>query len=151
MSRTAERAHELCRGQAESLGLTLWDVRYVKEGADYYLRFMIDKPGGVFIEDCEKLSRAIDPLLDEADFLRERYILEVSSPGIGRELCRPEHFPPFFGCDVTIKLIRPLNGIKQVTGKLVEFNRGAVTVELKRERKTFQAGEYSRINLFEEI
>ena len=151
MSQTAQRARELCGSQAELLGLTLWDVRYVKEGADFYLRFIIDKPGGVFVEDCEKLSRAVEPLLDEADFIRDRYILEVSSPGIERELARPEHFPPFYGHLVTVKLQRPADGIKQVTGKLVNYNNGAVTITHEEETKTYQANEYSRINLYEEL
>ena len=151
MPNTADRAREICKPEAEKLDLILWDVRYIKEGAAYYLRVIIDKPGGVFIEDCESLSRAVDPLLDEADFIREHYILEVSSPGVGRELSRPEHFPPYMGREVTVKLIRPRLGVKQFTGSLTAYENGAVTLEVSGEPRIFPQNEISKINLFEEI
>ncbi len=111
-------------------GLSLWDVRFVKEGAQQYLRIYIDKPGGVGIEDCEKVSRAIDKPLDELDPIEQNYCLEVCSPGVERELIRQEHFEEFLGADIKVKMIRPIDGIgKEFAGVLSGFENGAVTVE----------------------
>jgi ribosome maturation factor RimP len=105
---------------ARQLGLSLWDVRFVKEGAGWFLRILIDKPGGVGIDDCEKMSRALNPLLDQADPIEQSYCLEVGSPGIGRELTRPEHFQRFAGARVRVKLIRPgQDGRRELTGTLL--------------------------------
>ena len=85
---------------AQELGLTLWDVRFVKEGASWYLRFMIDKPEGVSIDDCVAMSRRMNPILDEADPIAHAYCMEVMSPGVERELTRPEHFAACAGMPV---------------------------------------------------
>ena len=114
---------------AESLGLRVWDVRYLKEGSQWYLRVFIDKDGGVDINDCERMSRALDAPLDEADPIDGEYILEVSSPGIERELIRPEHFEAFIGEDIMVKMIRPLEGIgKEFKGVLTAYDNGDVTI-----------------------
>ncbi len=115
----AERVRAFVLPYAEKLGLTVWDVRYVREGGAWYLRVFIDKPGGVGIEDCEKMSRAIDAPLDELDPVPDSYCLEVSSPGVDRELTRPEHFEQYAGSPVTVRLIRPLaDGRRVLEGKL---------------------------------
>ena len=103
----AARAKALALPYAEQLGLTLWDVRFLKEGAQHYLRFWIDKPGGVDLDDCEAMSRAIDKPLDDADFIAQSYTLEVCSPGIERELTRDEHFTQYIGERVTAKRTHP--------------------------------------------
>ncbi len=90
---------ELAVPIAADLGLRIWDVRYLKEGSQWFLRVFIDKDGGVDINDCENMSRALDAPLDELDPIAGEYILEVSSPGIERELIRPEHFMQFIGAD----------------------------------------------------
>lgn len=116
---TAAAVWKLAQPIAESLGLTVWDVRFVKEGALWYLRIYIDKPEGVGIEDCEAMSRAVNGPLDELDPIDQSYCLEVSSPGINRELTRPEHFETFLDCFVIAKLIRPLeDGSREVGGIL---------------------------------
>lgn len=105
---------------AEKLGLILWDVRFVKEGASWYLRIFIDKPGGVTLDDCVAMSRAVDEPLDEADPISQAYFLEVSSPGIERELTRPEHFEAMKGRDVSVNLYRPTeDGEKEIIATLV--------------------------------
>ena len=116
---------------AEGLGLTVWDVRFVKEGALWYLRIFIDKPEGVGIEDCEAMSRAVNGPLDALDPIDGSYCLEVSSPGINRELTRPEHFEAFLDCFVIAKLIRPLpDGTREVGGILRARNDdGSVTLQ----------------------
>ncbi len=101
------------------LDYDLWDVEYVKEGADYYLRITIDREEGITIDDCETVHRAIDPLLDEADPIEGAYHLEVSSPGIERELKYDWHYEQFIGATVEAKLFAPLNGRKSVCGSLV--------------------------------
>ncbi|MGN0453492.1 MAG: ribosome maturation factor RimP [Ruminococcus sp.] len=115
---------------AEGLGLQLWDVRYLKEGAQWYLRIFIDKEGGVSVDDCETVSRAVDEPLDALDPIKEAYILEVSSPGLERELVRDEHFEKYRGADITVRLIRPMEILgKEFKGVLKDFNKDTVTVE----------------------
>jgi ribosome maturation factor RimP len=120
---------KLAEPLVESLGYFLWDVEYVKEGADMYLRITIDSEEGITIEDCEKVHRAIDPLLDEADPIEEAYHLEISSPGIERELKNEMHISACEGWDVGVRLYAPLDGAKSYTGKLAGLNgEGAVEV-----------------------
>jgi len=128
---TVELVWNLVNPIVEGLGLTLWDVRFVKEGAMWYLRIFIDNDKGVGIEDCEAVSRAIDEPLDEQDPIDQNYCLEVSSPGIERELVRPEHFEKFIGADVIVKMIRPLDKIgKEFGGVLKSADKADITVTL---------------------
>ena len=127
-SGVAAQAEALAAPLAQSLGLSLWDVRFVKEGAEWYLRFFIDKEGGVTIDDCEALSRALDDPLDEADFIDQSYYLEVSSPGLNRELTRDRHFVQMQGQPVLIKLYRPVNGSKQWNGILKERSDAGLVI-----------------------
>ena len=126
---TVTAVEEIARPIADDLGLKIWDVRYLKEGSQWYLRVFIDKDGGVDINDCERMSRALDEPLDQADPIDGEYILEVSSPGIERELVKPEHFAAFIGADIMVKMIRPIDGIgKEFKGVLTAFEDGEVTV-----------------------
>lgn len=111
------------------MGLRIWDVRYEKEGSGWFLRYFIDRPGGITIEDCANFSRAVDPLLDRADPIAGAYCLEVSSPGIERQLTRPWHFRESMGKTVSLRLIRPLNGSRQFTGKLSGYDEENITLE----------------------
>jgi ribosome maturation factor RimP len=101
------------------LGYELWDVEYVKDGAFWYLRITIDSPKGIDIDDCEKVLRAIDPIIDEADPIEEQYYLEVSSPGIERELKEDWQIEACEDWDVEVRLYAPLNGAKSYLGRLV--------------------------------
>ncbi len=116
------RTVDVCRAigepLAQQLGLLLWDVRFVKEGATWYLRYIIDKDGGVGIDDCVALTRLLNPALDAADPIPQSYCLEVTSPGMERELTRPEHFERYAGTPVRVTLIRPLEGVREFTGTL---------------------------------
>lgn len=103
----------------ESLGYSIWDLEYVKEGADYFLRVTIDSPNGITIDDCETVHRAIDPVLDEADPIEGAYHLEVSSPGIERDLRTDEHFQACAGEQVEVRLFAPLDGAKVYAGRLI--------------------------------
>lgn len=123
---------ELAQPLAESLGLSLWDVRFVKEGADWFLRIIIDKDGGVSINDCVDLTHLINPVLDKADPIPQSYCLEVMSPGIERELTRPEHFAAYVGEPVTVLLIRPAeNGQREFVGLLTEYTDETLSLELE--------------------
>ncbi|MBR3988479.1 MAG: ribosome maturation factor RimP [Clostridia bacterium] len=126
----AESVKSIAEPIAENFGVRVWDVRFLKEGAEWYLRIFIDKDGGVNINDCENVSRAIDPLLDEKDFISQNYILEVSSPGLERELTRDEHFEEYVGKDIKVRLIRPMEGLgKEFCGVLKSFDGSDLTIE----------------------
>ena len=126
---TVSKVRELCEPIVTSLGLRLWDVRYVKEGAQWYLRIFIDKDGGVDINDCEAVSRAVNDPLDALDPIDNAYCLEVCSQGIERELVRDEHFAQFIGADIMVRLTRPIEGIgKELDGKLKAYDDGMVTI-----------------------
>ena len=129
----------------ESLGYFLWDVEYVKEGADMYLRITIDSEEGITIEDCEKVHRAIDPLLDEADPIEEAYHLEISSPGIERELRTDEHISLSVGCRVEAKLFAPKDGAKSIIGELVGFNGGKISVKTAEREYLLDKSEISKL------
>jgi len=103
---------------AEQLGYSIWDVEYVREGADYYLRITIDSEEGITIDDCETFSRAIDPILDEADPITDSYHLEVSSPGLERDIKTPEHIAYCTGETVEARLFAPLQGSRVHRGVL---------------------------------
>lgn len=124
----ASRVRSLLTPTAEALGYAIWDVEYVKEGAEMVLRITIDKPEGITIDDCEAMHRAIDPILDEADPIENAYRLEVSSPGLERELSRPEHFASAIGEMIEVRLFAPLDGRRTVTGTLVAADDDSVTV-----------------------
>ena len=127
---TVQKVWEIAEPIANELGLNLWDVRYVKEGADWYLRVFIDKDGGVDINDCEAMSRALDEPLDEQDPIAQADTLEVSSPGLERPLVRDEHFTQFIGADIMVKMIRPADGLpKEFKGVLTDYSDGQVTIK----------------------
>lgn len=129
---TVEIVTELVNPIVEKMGLKLWDVRFVKEGASWYLRIFIDKDSGVTIEDCEAVTRAVDKPLDDLDPIEQNYCLEVSSPGIERELIKDEHFDTFLGAPIMVKTIRPAeNGERDFKGTLVAHDKENITVILE--------------------
>lgn len=115
----------------DELGLELWDIRYLKEGADWFLRIFIDKDGGVDINDCEQFSRAIDAPLDELDPIEQAYCLEVCSPGLERDLTRPEHFEKYKGAAVKVRMIRPVDGVRDFSGTLEDHDGGSIVLRLE--------------------
>lgn len=131
MSKVTELTAQLAQPAIAAQGCTLWDVEYVKEAGSWYLRLYIDKAGGVSIDDCEAISRAVSDLLDEADPIQESYTFEVSSAGADRPLKKPEHFQAFLGAAVDVKLYRPVRGRKELTGILTGYQDGNVTLSLE--------------------
>ena len=131
----------------EENGCSLWDVEYVREGSERYLRVYIDKEGGVDITDCEKVHRAIDPVLDEKDPIAESYHFEVCSAGLERVLKRPGDFARFMDSAVLVKLYRPRNGLKEIPGILRGYEEGKVTLEAGKETITFEKSEVALVRL----
>jgi ribosome maturation factor RimP len=131
----------------ESHGCSLWDVEYVREGSERFLRLYIEKEGGVDITDCEAISRAVDPVLDEKDPIAESYHFEVCSAGLERALKRPSDFERFMGSAITVKLYRPRNGLKELPGILRGYEDGRITVEAGKETITFEKSEVALVRL----
>lgn len=142
----AGTVRDLVAPVADELGYMLWDVEYVKEGADMILRITIDKPEGIDIEDCEKMSRAIDPIIDEADPIEVSYKMEVSSPGIERALSRPEHFEACIGEKVEVKLYAPVNGKKQLVGILVAHDEKTITVSCEENDTVLEKSAVAKVS-----
>ena len=144
---TVEKVLEIISPIAQEQNLDIWDVKYLKEGASYFLRIFIDKPEGITIDDCETFSRAIDEPLDEADPIKEAYFLEVSSPGLQRELVKPEHFEAFIGEEVIVKLYKAIDKEKELIGKLVGFEKAFVTIEYNGESLKIEKQNIAKVNL----
>ena len=146
MAGAAERVYALIKETVENCGVELWDVKYLKEGASWYLRVFIDKPEGISIDDCTDVSHAIDPVIDQADPIDDSYYLEVCSPGLERELSRPEHFVKMMGQKIKIKLYKAVDGVKEFTGMLKSAQDG-VTIETENGDVTFTLKEISKAHL----
>lgn len=128
---TEQRIYEMVTPMIEKMGYLVWDVRYEKEGADWYLRIFIDSENAaISIQDCEKVTRPVSDMLDEEDPIPHHYILEVSSVGLDAELLRESHFDACIGCEVRARGIRPLpDGSREVIGILTAWDKDSVTVE----------------------
>ena len=141
------RTEELLAPIAEENGVEIYDVEYLKEGSDWYLRAYIDKPEGVNIPDCENVSRALSDKLDEVDFIDDAYILEVSSPGLGRTLKKDKHLEKSLGEEVELRLYKPRDKQKEFTGILKSFDADSVIIETEEEEKVFARSEIALIRL----
>ena len=147
MSKVTDAVLALAEPVAVSLGLEIWDVEFVKEAGTRYLRVYIDKAEGVSIQDCEDFSRALDPVLDEADPIPESYVFEVSSAGAERVLKRPGDFERFLGSDVAVKLYQPQDGSKQFVGELAGYMDGDVTILQNGKERTFSKSSVAQVRL----
>lgn len=128
MSKVTDKVEALAKPVVEDEGCELWAVEYVREAGTWYLRIFIDKDGGVGIDDCERISRRLDPILDEEDPIPDSYVFEVGSAGAERELKRPSDFEKFIGSSVEVKFYQPVDGKKTVVGTLESYENGDVTV-----------------------
>ena len=147
MSKVTETVTALAAPVAETLGLELWDVEYIREAGQWFLRVYIDKDGGVSINDCEALSRALDPVLDEADPISDSYVFEVSSAGAERELKRPGDFERFMGSGAEVRLYQPVNGSKSYVGTLSGYDDGNVTLTAAGKELTFEKSQIAQVRL----
>ncbi len=143
----AEKVFGLIKDTVEAEGVSLWDVKYVKEGASWYLRVILDSEEGISIDDCTNVHHAIDPVLDEADPIKDSYFLEVCSPGLERELSRPEHFEKYKGADIKLKLYKAINGSKELCGELVSFDGKELVIKAADEEIILEKSAFSSCRL----
>ncbi len=142
-----EQVWQLAEPIAAARGCEIWDTEYVREGAEWYLRIYLDKEGGVDIDDCEAVSRAMDPILDEKDLIPSSYTFEVCSAGLERALKRPGDFARFLGSDVLVRLYRPKDGTKEFPGVLRGYEDGRVTIDYLGKPVTFEKSEVALVRL----
>lgn len=128
-----EKVEQLIEKTINELGYELYDVEYAKEGKDYFLRILIDKNEGIDLNDCEKVNDAVNPILDAADYIKEQYFLEISSPGIERTLRKDKHLKQNIGEKVEIKLFKPINKQKNIIGILKDYNAEQIEIETSEE------------------
>ena len=148
MAKVTDVVAQLATPVVEQAGCSLWDVEYVKEAGEWFLRVYIDKEGGVSIDDCEAVSRPLSDLLDEADPIEGSYTFEVSSVGADRVLKKPEHFARFQGQEVEVKLYRPRDGRKDFVGVLRSWRDGDVTLDVGGEPAIFEKKEIALVRLY---
>ena len=141
------RTQELLEPIARANGVSIYDVEYGKEGADYHLCAYIDKPEGVSIQDCENVSRALSDALDREDFIADAYVLEVSSPGLGRALKKDKHLQAAIGADVEVRLFRPVDKCKEFAGVLESFDAESITILEGETARTFERTDVALIRL----
>lgn len=147
MNKTAQIVYDLALPIAQSQGVEIWDVEYLREAGQWFLRVYIDKPEGIGIDDCERFSRELDPVLDAADPISESYVFEVSSAGAERQLKRPSDFERFIGSNVEVKLYKASDGSKIYVGALKAYVDGAVTIESAGMERTFDADNIAQVRL----
>ena len=147
MSKITDKVTELAKPVVEEEGCSLWDVEYVREAGSWFLRIFIDKDGGVGIDDCERISRRLDPILDEADPIPDSYVFEVGSAGAERELKRPGDFEQFMGSEVEVRLYQPVNGCKVYVGVLAGDDNGRVTVTVGKNEVSFDKSQIALVKL----
>ena len=147
MKKITETVRELAEPVVLAHGCTLWDVEYVREAGQWYLRLYIDKEGGVDILDCEAISRRVSDLLDEADPIESSYIFEVGSAGAERALKRPGDFERFMGSSVTLKTYKPRDGRKEFAGVLAGYDNGAVEITVGEQTLRFEKDEIALVRL----
>lgn len=147
MAKIEEKIEELVTKPITDLGYRVYDVMYVKEGKDNFLRIFIDNDKGISLDDCEKVNDAITDMLDEADIIKDQYFLEISSPGVERNIRKDKHFEESIGKEVNIKLFKPLdNKEKEITGILKGFDKETVKIETdKNEEITIPRNNISSI------
>ncbi len=143
----SEQVWQFSEPLVKACGCSLWDVEYVREGGEWYLRLYIDKEGGVDIDDCEAVSRAVDPVLDEKDPIPESYRFEVCSAGLERTLKRPSDFERFMGSAVMVKLYRPKDGSKEFPGVLKGYENGDVIIDYGNQEVRFEKSEVALVRL----
>lgn len=147
MNKIAQKVYDLAVPVAQRQGLEIWDVEYLREAGQWFLRIYIDKADGIGIDDCEHFSREMDPILDETDPISESYVFEVSSAGAERELKRPGDFERFYGAKVEVKLYKGVDGSKNYVSTLVSYADGAVTVEAGGQQRTFEKENVAQVRL----
>ena len=148
MSKITERFRLKGSRSRRRKACSLWGWNTPGKAGTWYLRIYIDKDGGVSIDDCERISRRLDPILDEADPIPESYVFEVGSAGADRELKRPSDFAQFMGAEVEVKLYKPLDGSKSFVGKLVGYEEGTVVLDCRGKELRFAPSQIAQVRLY---
>ena len=147
MSKVTDVVTGMAAPLAEELGLEIWDVEYIREAGQWFLRVYLDKEGGIGIADCEAFSRALDPLLDETDPIPDSYVFEVSSAGAERELKKPAHFERFMGSHVEVRLYQAVEGSKGWVGTLTGYDQGRISIESGGKPMVFEKSQVAQVRL----
>jgi len=151
MSRITDEVWKIAEPVAINHGCEIWDVEYVKEAGEWYLRVFIDSESGVNIDQCEAVSRELDPILDEKDLISDSYIFEVSSAGLERTLKRPSDFERYIGALVEVKLYKAKNGRKEYVGRLSAYYKGNIEITVGSDTIIFEKNEVANVRLRVEI
>ena len=146
MSKLEEKVEELVTPKINSIGYRVYDVMYVKEGKDNYLRIFIDNDEGISLNDCEKVNDAITDMLDEANYIKDQYFLEISSPGVERNIRKNEHLQESLGMEITVKLFKPIDKKKEYNGILKSFSEEVVTLIVENEEVSIPRNIISSMN-----
>lgn len=145
MANIEEKVEKLLQAKINELGYELYDVEYAKEGKNYFLRIFIDKEDGIDLNDCEKVNDGIMELLDEADYIKEQYFLEVSSPGIERIIRKEKHFDSAMGEAIEVKLFKPINKEKDLEGILTGYDEETITMTYENDEIAIQRSNIAQI------
>ncbi len=148
---TELKVYQIAQPIADELGFSIWDVSFVKEGAEWYLRVFIDKEDGINLDDCEAMSRPLSDKLDELDPISESYFLEVGSAGLERELLRESHFDASIGKDIRIHRIIAADGVKDYVGTLLGYDKTSVKISVDGEEKEVLLSDVAYIKIYEEF
>jgi len=146
---TEQKIYSLVKPVTDELGYFLWDVSFVKEGAMWYLRIFIDCDEGISIEDCEKVTEPVNDILDREDPIQQSYILEIGSAGLERELVKEEHFEACIGDTVQVRLIRAINGEKDIIGELISADREKIIIKTDNDtEKNYMLSDIANVKLY---
>ena len=145
MANIEKKVENLIESKIIDIGYELYDIEYVKEGKDYYLRIYIDNKDGITLDDCEKVSDSISDILDKEDLIKEQYFLEISSPGIERVLKKDKHLENNIGTNVQVKLFNNLNGKKIIEGVLTNFNKNEIEIKKNEEQIAIERKNIAQI------
>lgn len=143
MAKIENKVEELVTKPINGLGYKVYDVMYVREGKDNYLRIFIDNDQGISLDDCEKVNNAITDMLDEADIIKDQYFLEISSPGVERHIRKDQQLEENIGKDINIKLFKPIDKQKELTGTLQNFNKEQITLLIDNQEVTIERNNIS--------
>ena len=146
MANIEQKVENLLKPKIEEIGYELYDVEYVKEGKNYFLRIYIDNEKGIDLNDCEKVNDAVNDILDKENYIKEQYFLEISSPGIERVLRKDKHLEQNIGKDINVKLFKKdENGAKEYLGTLKEFNQNEIIIETEEQKIKIERKNISQI------
>lgn len=145
MSNIEEKTENLVKSKIEQLGYELYDIQFVKEGKDYFLRIFIDNKNGISLEDCEKVNNGITDILDQADYIKQQYFLEISSPGIERILRKDKHLEDNLNEEVSVSLFKPIDKKREIIGNLKGYNQEEIIINAEEQEMKINRKDIAQI------